>query len=327
MPDFDVWQIKKKDDGVPDDEALPSCLRNTTVAAGGTCPNTPTLVVVRGPWERLVSGYVDKFMGASGSNEGHFMQRYMPRFSGNTSRHPFERFLQGLVNTHDRGLDPHFQPQTYHCLREPRAWALVADLSEPSSLDLLSRVMGAQPSQTFSKVMPGAYGAESGKGAASQWCWEGCGQMHATWLIRAVQERFADDITAIKRLGGKDYASSFDAAIATCAAQGRLCFHGPHDSATAIARKAASLAASEAKSSKSKNVMALNQDEHVDERDGTLTPKERRSRRRWARKMRKRAALAAGQGLQPEHERHQEPDEDSADRGAHPSRGAGDDAL
>tara|TARA_B110001452_G_scaffold67890_1_gene54658 strand:+ start:3252 stop:4529 length:1278 start_codon:yes stop_codon:yes gene_type:complete len=313
---FDVWQIKKKD-GIPDDEALPACLRNTTAAAQATCPNTPTLVVVRGPWERLVSGYVDKFMGASSSNEESFTQRYMPKFSANASLHPFERFLQGLVDTKDRGLDPHFQPQTYHCLREPRKWTLAADLSVPSSLDAMSKVMGAQPSQTFSKVMPGAYGAESDSGVASQWCWEGCGEPHATSLIRRVQERFADDITAIKRLGGKDYTATFDAAVAACASHGRLCYHAPHDSATALARRAANLAAAEA--TRSKNAMSLNQDEH----ERSFTAWERRSRRKYARKMRKRAALASTKGLHPEDEaapgeQDKEWHEDEADPGAYP---------
>lgn len=293
LQDFDVWQIKKHDAGSGlDDEALPACLRNTTEGAHG-CPGTPTLVVVRGPWERLVSGYVDKFMGSCSSNEVHFTQRYMPHFSGNASRHPFERFLQGLLDTKDRGLDPHFQPQTYNCLREPRAWTLAADLSEPSSLDLLSRLMGAQPDQAFSKVMPGAYDAVGG--VASQWCWEGCGQTHATWLIRAVQERFADDITAIKRLGGKDYAASFDTAVAICAAQGRLCFHAPHDSAAALARKVVNLAATEAKS---KNALVLNQDEH----DRAFTAWERRSQGKY-RKVEERAALGALRGLQPQERR------------------------
>lgn len=214
---LDVFQLK--DPAGPFQRGMPACLKSNA-----ECPATlPTMVVVRGPWERLVSGFVDKFHEV-GQNSTRFKQQFMDAFSLDSSVAPFTRFLTGIVDTpSDDQLNDHWRPQAAGCLRFGRTWDLAVDLGDEPSLDTLALAMGATSTahNNFSGVMAGQYEPSRKK---SDWCWEDCASA-GSHLIKKVQARYAADVEAIRAAGLKDYDASFDAAVHTCKREGRLC-HG-----------------------------------------------------------------------------------------------------
>ena len=213
---LDIFQLR--DPAAPFQPNMPACLKSNA-----ECPaSLPTMVVVRGPWERLVSGFVDKFQEV-GQNSTLFQQQFMNKFSLDSSVEPFTRFLQGIVDTpSDDQLNDHWRPQAAGCLRFGRTWGVAVDLSDSPSLDTLALAMGAaSAAHNFTSVMAGKYHRSRKK---PDWCWEDC-ESAVPHLIRKVQKRYAADIEAIRAAGLKDYGASFDAAVHTCKHQGKLC-HG-----------------------------------------------------------------------------------------------------
>lgn len=221
---LDVFQLR--DPAAPFQKDMPACLKSNA-----DCPaSLPTMVVVRGPWERLVSGFVDKFHEV-GQNSTLFKQQFMNAFSLDSSVEPFTRFLQGLVDTpSDDQLNDHWRPQAAGCLHFGRRWTLAVDLSDAPSLDKLALAMGAtSAAHNFTAVMAGKYHKSRTK---PDWCWENCAS--AGPLIRKVQKRYNPDIEAIRAAGLKDYGASFDASVHTCKREGKLC-HGDSPSPEAAA--------------------------------------------------------------------------------------------
>ena len=212
---FDVWPIRGGTNSM-----LPECFRS-----GAKCA-VPTHIVVRGPWERLVSAFVSKYVNAPpdgcSQDDDCFRRVFMPTFSkansrGDAAEHPFVRYLRALVNTPDEGLNEHFRSQSGMCLRTARSWSTVADLGDSDSLEKLSNAMGAEGSETMGAVMNGAYR----RNRSPDWCWQGC-RKHIP-LIEAARARFAPDIAAISALGLKNYSTSFTDVVRECQATNTLC--------------------------------------------------------------------------------------------------------
>jgi hypothetical protein len=187
------------------------------------------MAVVRGPWERLVSGFVGKMYntyggscgdGQGGGNETCFRDNFMARYDPALPEEPFVKFLTAFLSSPDAELNTHFLSQANQCLREGRKFDLVVDLSDREGLDRISLRMGANSSQLFSTVMSGKYSKNTTEWHTT-WCWRGCAA-HVE-LIERVRTRLGADVTAIKALTGIDYGASFDKAVALCTSQDSLC--------------------------------------------------------------------------------------------------------
>jgi hypothetical protein len=197
------------------------------------CGQIPRMVIVRGPWERFVSGFTDKLYadvgGSCAGDEECFRGRFMPGFYDSKKKEdPFVKFIEAYLKTPDDQLNTHFLPQTSQCLRHDHRWTAAADLSDAEGLDRISLAMNGGSHQTkMSAVMAGKYDRKSTAWKAT-WCWEGC-RKHAG-LIEKVRERLQPDVDAIKALGLGDYGKSFDEAAEACRAKDTLC-HGPPEHA------------------------------------------------------------------------------------------------
>lgn len=210
---FDVWPVRGGTTSV-----LPECL-----TSGAEC-DVPTIVVVRGPWERLVSAFVSKYHNeppdGCARDDDCFRSVFMSTFPQG-SEHPFVRYMRALVSTPSMLLNEHFRPQKDMCLHTPRKWSTVADLGDRASLEKLSKAMGADGSGTMGAVMNGAYRQDEDRKRPPDWCWEGCRE-HIP-LIELVRARFAPDIAAISELGMKNFSASFDDVVRECRVANTLC--------------------------------------------------------------------------------------------------------
>ena len=182
-------------------------------------------VVVRDPWERLMSGFADKYY-----NQRKNLGQYLPAFDRQkASLPPLERLMLALLATPDAQSEIHFRTQSNLCLAESQPWDYVAilgrDASSAASIDGMAQLMSAG-AKNLSQVALGPY-TEKRRIALCFNCSSGV----VSLIKRLRDERFAKDIEALGRLhplGAGHFSFAFDQAIQTCASRGRICHRSDH---------------------------------------------------------------------------------------------------
>eukprot|EP00051_Salpingoeca_urceolata_P017523 m.239535 g.239535 ORF g.239535 m.239535 type:complete len:319 (+) comp18978_c4_seq4:239-1195(+) len=99
-------------------------------------------VVVRHPWQRLVSAYRSKYEGECNFSRECLKKRFEVNVSPGTHPLSFHDFVRALTRTPPPRLEPHFRPAVFLCDLDRVQYDYVAELGNPEDTDYVSRRMG-----------------------------------------------------------------------------------------------------------------------------------------------------------------------------------------
>ena len=187
------------------------------------------LVVVRAPWERLISGLANKlgFLTKVAADETGSGQNWLPMLGmfNNASRPLLDRLLLALLAAPDGPkTNAHFRSQSELCLATREAWTYVALLEERVSSSAGNSLDGLAQHLSNSSYMPSAI-LYNGSYSSAQVCFA-CGGSTRPLIEQLRDRRFDRDLAVLRDLGIGDFSSSFNRAIELCETEGQACHAG-----------------------------------------------------------------------------------------------------
>jgi hypothetical protein len=111
-------------------------------------PGIFKFTVVRHPWDRLISGYLNKYVFECKKSRACFKKNYVPNLRNNRLRVPMSltELLFTLEQVPTSGMNQHFRPSTEVCNVRDGPYDFIADMDNPAHTEyLLAKIKSPFP--------------------------------------------------------------------------------------------------------------------------------------------------------------------------------------